>query len=112
MQQCGQTGGAASTGPPDRMSHRKWRSTKQQPSRARAGYQISCCLLSLHFLCDILSGGPVVCCNDFPPQSECSDSIAKVDVSFMAAYVIFDQSDINRLTSFPKESATYPASHK
>ena len=43
------------TGPPDRMSHRKWRSTKQHPSRARAGYQISCCLLSLHFL----SGGPV-----------------------------------------------------
>ena len=42
------------TGPPDRMSHRKWRSPKQQPSRARAGYQISCCLLSLHFLCDIL----------------------------------------------------------
>ena len=41
------------------MSHRKWRSTKQHPSRARAGYQISCCLLSLHFLCDILSGGPV-----------------------------------------------------
>ena len=47
------------TGPPDRMSHRKWRENKQQPSRARAGYQISCCLLSLHFLCDILSGGPV-----------------------------------------------------
>ena len=47
------------TGPPDRMSQRKWRSTKQHPSRARAGYQISCCLLSLHFLCDILSGGPV-----------------------------------------------------
>ena len=50
----------SSTGSPDRMSHRKWRSTKEQPSRARAGYQISCCLLSLHFLCDILSGGPVV----------------------------------------------------
>ena len=50
------------TGPPDRMSHRKWRSTKQHPTRARAGwagYQISCCLLFLHFLCDILSGGPV-----------------------------------------------------
>ena len=36
------------------VAQRKWRSTKQQPSRARAGYQISCCLLSLHFLCDIL----------------------------------------------------------
>ena len=32
------------TGPPDRVSHRKWRSTKQHPSRAREGYQISCCL--------------------------------------------------------------------
>ena len=50
---------AYNTGPPDRMSHRKYRLTKQRPSRARAGYQISCCLLSLHFLCDILSGGPV-----------------------------------------------------
>ena len=48
-----------STGPVDRMSHRKRRETNQQPSRARAGYPISCCLLSLHFLCDILSGGPV-----------------------------------------------------
>ena len=47
------------TGPPNRMSHRKWRSTKQHPSRARAGYQISCCLLSPLFLCDVLSGGPV-----------------------------------------------------
>ena len=40
----------------DRMSHRKWRETKQQPSRARSGHQLSCCLVSLHFLCDILSG--------------------------------------------------------
>ena len=47
------------TGPPDRMLHRKWRSTKQHPSRARACYQIRCCLLSFHFLCDILLGGPV-----------------------------------------------------
>ena len=44
---------------PDRMSHRKWRETKQQPSRARSGHQISCWLVSLHFLCDILSGRPV-----------------------------------------------------
>ena len=26
-----------------------------QPSRARSGYQISCCLVSLRFLCDIHS---------------------------------------------------------
>ena len=45
------------TGPVDRMSHKKWRETKQQPSRARTGHQISCCLLLLHFLCDILSTG-------------------------------------------------------
>ena len=31
--------------------HRKWRETKQQPSRARSGHH-SCCLVSLHFLCD------------------------------------------------------------
>ena len=47
------------TGRPDRMSHRKWRETKQQPSRARSGHQLRCCLVSLHFLCDILSGRPV-----------------------------------------------------
>ena len=56
---CKMTNSVVFTGPPDRMSYRKWRSTQQQPSRARAGYQISCCLLSLHFLCDIVSGGPV-----------------------------------------------------
>ena len=37
--------------PIDRMSRRKRRETKQQPSRARSGNQISCCLVSLHFLC-------------------------------------------------------------
>ena len=42
------------------MSIRKWRETKQQPSRARSGNQISCCLVSLNFLCDILSDGPVM----------------------------------------------------
>ena len=47
------------TGRPDRMSHRKWGETKQQPSKARSGHQISCSLVSLHFLCDILSGPPV-----------------------------------------------------
>ena len=48
------------TGRLDRMTHRKWRETKQQPSRAISGHEISCCLVSLHFLlCDILSGRPV-----------------------------------------------------
>ena len=41
----------------DRMSHRKWRKTKQHPSRAAPSHQISCCLV--HFLCDILSDHPV-----------------------------------------------------
>ena len=41
------------------MSHRKWRETKQQSSRARSSHHISCCLVSLHFLCDILTGRPV-----------------------------------------------------
>ena len=36
------------------------RETKQQPSRDRSGNQISCCLVSLHFLCDILSTGAVL----------------------------------------------------
>ena len=43
-----------------RVSHRKWRETKHQhPSRARSGHQISCWLVSLHLLCDILTGRPV-----------------------------------------------------
>ena len=37
------------TGRPGRMSQRKWRKTKQQPSRARSGHQIICCSVSLHF---------------------------------------------------------------
>ena len=45
-----------------RMSHRKWRETKQEPSRARLGHQISSCLVSLHFLCDILATGTVQSC--------------------------------------------------
>ena len=32
---------------------------KQEPSRARSSNQISCCFVSLHFLYDILSAGPV-----------------------------------------------------
>ena len=38
-----------------RMLHWKWRETKQQPSRARSDHQISCCLASIYFLCDILA---------------------------------------------------------
>ena len=38
-----------------RMSLWKWRETKQQASRARSGRQISCCFVSLHFLCNILA---------------------------------------------------------
>ena len=38
-----------------RMSQWKWRETKLQPNRARPGHQISCCLVSLNFLRDILA---------------------------------------------------------
>ena len=41
------------------MSHSKLREGKQQQNRARSGHHISCCLVSLHFLCDILSSRPV-----------------------------------------------------
>ena len=37
-----------------RMSHRKGIETKQLPSRARSGHKICYCLVSRHFLCDIL----------------------------------------------------------
>ena len=37
-----------------RISHLKWRETKQQPSLARLCYHVSCCLVSLPFLCNIL----------------------------------------------------------
>ena len=50
------------TGRLDWMSHRKWRETKQQPSRARSGNQISCCLLSLNFLCDNPVQSPCTSC--------------------------------------------------
>ena len=43
------------------MSQGKWRETKQQPSGDRSNHHIQCCLVSLHFLCDILSGRPVQC---------------------------------------------------
>ena len=46
-----------------RYSHRTplrtWRETKQQPSRAKSGHHVSCCLVSLHFLQVILWPGPV-----------------------------------------------------
>ena len=41
-----------------RMPHR--RETKLQPSRAKSGYQLSCCLLSHHFLWGILCMSTVV----------------------------------------------------
>ena len=41
------------------MSRRKWRETQMQQSRARPGHQISCCLVALYFLCDILLDLPV-----------------------------------------------------
>ena len=41
------------------MPHRKGRETNMQLSRARPGNQISCCLVSLHFLFGILTTHPV-----------------------------------------------------
>ena len=49
----------ATGGRPDMMSQKKWRETKQQPSRARSGHQVSCCLTSLRH----------------PIRSPCSSSI-------------------------------------
>ena len=45
------------TVPVCRMPHRKWRETKEQPSRSKSGHQISCCWNSLHFLAVILPRG-------------------------------------------------------
>ena len=45
-----------------RMSHSgtgNGEKSKQEPRRARSGRQISCSLVSLHFLCDILATFPV-----------------------------------------------------
>ena len=42
------------------MMHRKWKETKQQPGTAGPGNILGCCLVSLHFLCDIHSIHPVV----------------------------------------------------
>ena len=38
----------------DSITHRIWKETKLQPSRVRSSNLISCCLVCLHFLCDIL----------------------------------------------------------
>ena len=43
------------------MSHRKWRETKRHPNIATSGHQISCSLISLNILWDILSSHSVVC---------------------------------------------------
>ena len=51
--------GWSSTGIGGRMSQWKWRETKQHPSSVRSGHQVSCCLISLHFRCDILAPIPV-----------------------------------------------------
>ena len=51
--------GGHCTVPERRMSHRKWWQTKQQLSWLPDLALLGCCLLSLHFLCDILSGRPV-----------------------------------------------------
>ena len=47
-----------STGWLVRMSHRKWRETKQQLSWLPDLALLGCCLPSLRFLCDILTGRP------------------------------------------------------
>ena len=48
------------TGIGARMSHRKWRETKHNPSRTSSGHLISCFLFSLHFRYNILAPIPVV----------------------------------------------------
>ena len=46
------------TGIIDRMSYRKWRETKQQLRWWPDLSLLGCCLVSLHFLCNILSSRP------------------------------------------------------
>ena len=58
------------TGLLDRMAHRKWRATKQQPSKARSGHQLSCCSLSLHFLVRHPIQSP--CTTKLPPSPICT----------------------------------------
>ena len=47
------------TVPVDRMAHRKWKETKQQPGTAGPGNLLGCCLVSFNFLLAILSTGTV-----------------------------------------------------
>ena len=42
-----------------RMPHKKFRVTKQQPSRAKSGHLLSCCLVFLLFLGEIISTSTV-----------------------------------------------------
>ena len=42
-----------------RMSHRKWKETKQLPGTAESGNMLGCCLVSFHFLWAILSTSTV-----------------------------------------------------
>ena len=77
-----------------RMSHRKSRETKQQPSSARSGNQISCCLVSLHFLCDILAtvtvqGGPSGHGQPASPARRRLSRFAGRCSSFLRVYLIF-----------------------
>ena len=44
-----------------RISHRIWKETKMHPGRVRSSNLISCCLLFLHFRCDILQTFTVQC---------------------------------------------------
>ena len=44
----------------DSVSHSKWRATRQHPSRSTSAHQISCILVYLHFLCEILSSHSVL----------------------------------------------------
>ena len=43
--------------------------TKQHPSKATSGQQVSYCLVSLHLLCDILCSHPV-CAENMQPWGE------------------------------------------
>ena len=48
----------------DRLPHRKWKETKQQP-----GNMLGCCLVSLHFLTGKLSMRTVLCPTNLLPSS-------------------------------------------
>ena len=51
------------TRPVDWISHREWRETREQLIRLPELALLGCCLVSLLFLCNILSTGPVQLCN-------------------------------------------------